>query len=162
MQASLQGQPYGGSPGHAGHLSMQSASAYSASGPALSPYNSLPSGAASQGSAAPRYNSFSSSAPDGNSPHLTASTFVNTAVQHRTRGQRGPRPTRGVDTLGATLPVATQRHLQNRTMASSSVGSWCDGIDDALDEMREANIAFLGKYAVLGALDRRAGACILE
>jgi hypothetical protein len=33
----------------------------------------------------------------------------------------------------------------------------CEDVEDALDELRAHNVPFLGKYTVLGAMERRMG-----
>ena len=72
---------------------------------------------------------------------------------HSHRTPHGP-----VDTLGATLAAGAQRSLQAKDVSmQSSVVSWCQDVDDALDEMRDLNAPFMNKYEILGPMERRAG-----
>ena len=55
------------------------------------------------------------------------------------------------DTLGATLPAG-----EHSGTGSQSVHK-CQGVEDALDELRSLSLPFFDKYVVLGPVERRSG-----
>lgn len=74
-----------------------------------------------------------------------------------------------IDTLGATLTAAahhrgaslgaaTGRYTTSKARTGlSSVASMAEDVENALDELFQSGLPFLGKYIVLGPVERRAG-----